>query len=122
VPKALNCACSDALATEWVAQWCADRVNDVGWYQFDVAVMDEDVPTGVVYVPMVRFAQQNAIIYTGLTTINPMLPVVRLAHSRGVDHSPGKHNRGPGRSALDGLIVGRCAWPVRRRGVRISHP
>ena len=35
------------------------------------------------YVPMVRFAQQNAIIYTGLTTINPMLPVVRLAHSRG---------------------------------------
>jgi hypothetical protein len=83
VPKALNCACSDALATEWVAQWCADRVNDFGWYQFDVAVMDEDVPTGVVYVPMVRFAQQNAIIYTGLTTINPMLPVVRLAHSRG---------------------------------------
>lgn len=48
-----------------------------------MAVVDEDVPAGVVYVPVMRFAQQNAIFYTGFTTIDPVSPVMRLAHSRG---------------------------------------
>jgi hypothetical protein len=48
-----------------------------------VAVLDEDVPAGVVYVPMVRFAEQDAIVDSGLATINPVPPVVCLAHSGG---------------------------------------
>jgi hypothetical protein len=48
-----------------------------------VAVVDEDVPAGVVYVPVVRFAQQDTIVGTGFATIDPVPSVVRLAHSRG---------------------------------------
>ena len=48
-----------------------------------MAVVDEDVPAGVMHVPVMSFAQPNAIIYTGFTTIDPVSPVMRLAHSRG---------------------------------------
>lgn len=47
-----------------------------------MAVVAEDVPAGVMHVPVVRFAQQDAILNTSFTTINPVSPVVRLVHSR----------------------------------------
>jgi hypothetical protein len=46
-----------------------------------VAVVDEDVPAGVVHVPMVRFTQQDAIFDTGFTILDPVPTMVRLAHS-----------------------------------------
>jgi hypothetical protein len=49
------------LAAEWVAQRRAGGVDNLGWNEFDVAVVDEDVPTGVMHVPMMRFAQQDAV-------------------------------------------------------------
>jgi hypothetical protein len=46
-----------------------------------VAVVDEDFSAGVVYVPVMRFAQQRAIVDTGFTTVNPVPPMVCLTHS-----------------------------------------
>jgi len=40
-------------------------------------------PTGVMHVPVVRFAEQYAIFHTGFTIINPVPAIMLLAHSRG---------------------------------------
>jgi hypothetical protein len=76
-------AASRGLAAEWVVQWGAGGVYDRGWDEFDVAMVDEDFPTSVVHVPVVSFTEQDTIFDTGFTTINPVLPMMRLAHSRG---------------------------------------
>ncbi|MGB8257362.1 MAG: hypothetical protein WCE71_18675, partial [Pseudonocardiaceae bacterium] len=48
-----------------------------------MAGVDEDFPAGVMHVPMVRFAEQYAVLDTGFTIINPVPAMMRLAHSRG---------------------------------------
>jgi hypothetical protein len=47
-----------------------------------VAVVDEDFPTGVVHVSMVRFTEQDTILDTGFAIVDPVPTVMRLTHSR----------------------------------------
>ena len=63
-------------------EWGAGGIDDRGWDEFDVVVVDEDFPAGVVHVPMVRFAEQDAIFDAGFTIVDPVPRVVRLTHSR----------------------------------------
>ena len=70
------------LATEWVAQWSAGGVYDRGWDEFDVARVDEDFPAGPMHVPMMSFAQENAVFNTGFALIDPVSAMVRLTYSR----------------------------------------
>lgn len=44
-----------SLAAEWVVQWGAGGVDDLGWDEFDMAMPDEDFPSSVMHVPVVRF-------------------------------------------------------------------
>ena len=48
-----------------------------------MAVVDEDVPAGVVHVPVMRFTEQDAIFDAGFTIVDPVSTVMRLASSRG---------------------------------------
>jgi hypothetical protein len=36
-------------------QWGAGGVDDLGWDEFDMAMPDEDFPSSVMHVPVVRF-------------------------------------------------------------------
>ena len=62
-------------------KWGAGRVDDGGWDEVDVAGVDEDFPAGVMHMPMVRFAEQYAVFYTGFTIVDPVSTMMRLAHS-----------------------------------------
>ncbi|MGB8962038.1 MAG: hypothetical protein WCC38_08810 [Pseudonocardiaceae bacterium] len=44
--------------------------------------MDEGFPAGAVHMPVMRFAQEDAILDTAFTIIKPVARVVRLTHSR----------------------------------------
>src|SRR6476646_10095275 len=69
-------------AAKWIAQRRAVRVDDCWWDELDVAVVDEDFPAGVVYVPMMRFTEQHAVLDAGFAIVDPVPRVVRLTHSR----------------------------------------
>ncbi|MGA9309158.1 MAG: hypothetical protein WBV74_02165 [Pseudonocardiaceae bacterium] len=47
-----------------------------------MAVVDENVPSSVMYVPVVGFTAQVAVFDAGFTIVDPAPTVMRLAHSR----------------------------------------
>ena len=49
------------LATLWVVLWGAGGVDDCGWDEFDVAVVDKDFPTSSMHVTVVSFTQKHAV-------------------------------------------------------------
>lgn len=85
-----------------------------------MAVLDEDVPAGVVYVHEGAFHTAGRSVRHWFHHHRPSVAGDALGTFPEADHNPGKHNRGLGRPALGGSIVGQCAGRGRRQGVRIS--
>ena len=50
-------------------EWCAGGIYDCWWDEFDVAVVDEDFPTGVMHVPMMGFTEQDEILDAGFAIV-----------------------------------------------------
>jgi hypothetical protein len=72
----------DHLAAEWVVEWCAGGVDDRWGDELDVARADQNLPASAMHMPVVCFAQQNAVVDAGVTAVGPVVAMVSLAQSR----------------------------------------